>query len=99
MKILIVDNGTIHLDKIKEIQDAQSSGKDISSVPDWQLALENPYFKPTALTGKYLQRANVAFDPTTNKPEIQLKFNDEGAKIFAEITARNVGKQLAIYLP
>lgn len=86
------------LNKIKEVQDVQNNGGDISSVENWILALENPYFKPTTLTGKYLERANVAFDSTTNKPQIQLKFNDEGAKIFAEITARNVGKSLAIYL-
>jgi preprotein translocase subunit SecD len=92
------EEANLVINKIKEIQDVQNNGGDISSVADWQLAMENPYFKPTILTGKYLEKANVAFDPTTNKPQIQLKFNDEGAKIFAEITARNVGKQIAIYL-
>ena len=88
----------IILNKIKEVQEVQNNEGDISSVENWTLALENPYFKPTALTGKYLEKANVAFDPTTNKPQIQLKFNEEGSKLFAEITSRNVGKQLAIYL-
>jgi len=56
------------------------------------------YFKDTPLTGRYLKKADLAFDQTTNKPHIALEFNDEGAKIFAEITKRNVGKKLAIYL-
>lgn len=85
-------------DKIKEVQDAQAKKEDITKIKDWQLALQNPYFKPTELTGKYLTKANVTFDQTTYKPQIQLKFNDEGAKIFAEITARNIQKPLAIFL-
>ncbi|MEK7562347.1 MAG: protein translocase subunit SecD [Patescibacteria group bacterium] len=86
------------LDKIKEAQDAQVKGQDITKIKDWQVALENPYFKSTELTGKYLTKATIKFDQTTYKPEIQLKFNDEGSKIFEDITARNINKPLAIYL-
>ena len=85
-------------DKIAEVQAAQKAGKEISSVTNWQLALENPYFKPTDLTGKYLTKATVVFDQTTYKPQIQLQFNDAGAQLFADITARNIKKPLAIYL-
>lgn len=87
-------------DKIKEIQDAQTKDKntDISKIKDWQVALQNPYFKPTELTGKYLQKATVVFDQTTYKPQIQLQFNDDGAKLFEQITARNIKKPLAIFL-
>ncbi|MFA7676496.1 MAG: protein translocase subunit SecD, partial [Candidatus Shapirobacteria bacterium] len=63
-----------------------------------EFVFENPYLKETELTGKYLQKATVVFDQTTYKPQIQLKFNDEGAKIFEEITARNIEKPLAIFL-
>jgi len=59
---------------------------------------EDPYFKPTALTGKYLKSATLQFDPNTNKPSIGLEFNAEGAKLFEEITLKNVGKRVAIYL-
>ena len=66
---------------------------------DQQALLEDPYFKPpTPLTGRYLKSAQINFDPNTNKPEVDLQFNDEGAKLFEEITGANVGKQLAIYL-
>ena len=88
------------LDKIKEIQTAQEKNKDIeiTTIKDWQLALQNPYFKPTELTGKYLSRANVTFDQSTYRPQIELVFNSEGEKLFEEITARNIQKPLAIFL-
>lgn len=86
------------LDKIKEVQDAQNNGEDITQVPDWTMALENPYFKPTELTGKYLKKAAVIFDQTTFKPEIQLQFDSEGDKIFEQVTERNVQKPIAIFL-
>jgi preprotein translocase subunit SecD len=49
------------------------------------------------LTGKDLQDARAQLGPG-NEPEVTLKFNDEGAKVFAEVTAANVGKTIAIYL-
>ncbi len=58
---------------------------------------EDP-FQATPLTGKYLQRAELGFDQTTYQPLVSLQFNEEGAKIFEEITSRNVGKLLAIYI-
>ena len=59
--------------------------------------IEDP-FTPTLLTGKYLKKAEVGFDQTTYKPLILLQFNDEGSKIFEELTAKNVGKPVAIYI-
>jgi protein-export membrane protein SecD len=86
------------LDIIKQIQDVQETNGDITKIANWEMALQNPYFKPTDLTGKYLTKATVIFDQTTFKPQIQLQFNDEGAKLFADITANNIKKPLAIFL-
>ena len=33
-----------------------------------------------------------------NRPEVELRFNPSGARIFEKITSENVGKQLAIVL-
>jgi preprotein translocase subunit SecD len=55
-------------------------------------------FVPTALTGKYLKRAQLQFNQNTGEPIVALQFNDEGAKLFEDITRANVGKVLAIYL-
>jgi protein-export membrane protein SecD len=55
-------------------------------------------FKNTELTGKNLKRAQLAFDPQSGASQVSLVFDDEGAKLFAEITKRNIGKPIAIYL-
>ncbi len=59
---------------------------------------EDAYFVPTELTGKYLKRADVGFGQLTYQPEVNLTFNDDGARLFEELTGANVGKQIAIYL-
>jgi len=59
---------------------------------------EESKFLPTELTGRYVKSAQPGFNQTTGQPEIYLEFNDEGAKLFEEITARNVGKPVAIFL-
>ncbi|MFA5135746.1 MAG: protein translocase subunit SecD, partial [Patescibacteria group bacterium] len=45
-----------------------------------------------------LKSAAVEFNQNTGEPEVNLEFDSDGAKLFAEITKRNVGKQVAIYL-
>ncbi len=60
--------------------------------------LFGPFQKVTELTGKDLQRAEPAFDPSSGRPTIQLTFTSEGAQKFEAITTRNIGKQLAIFL-
>ncbi|MDP2926871.1 MAG: protein translocase subunit SecD [bacterium] len=72
--------------------------EEAQQVPDWQIALEDPYFMSTQLTGRYLKKADLAFDQTTNKPQVSIQFNEEGAKLFEELTTKNVGQPLAIYI-
>ncbi len=55
-------------------------------------------FKYTGLTGKQLKHAQVVFNPNTNEPQVQLEFNSEGSDLFAEITGRNVGNVVGIFL-
>lgn len=81
--------------KRKEIEG--KSMEEIQKIPDWQLAFEEP-FQPTPLTGRYLKKAELGFDPTTQEPLVLLQFNDEGAKIFEQLTSRNIKKPLAIYI-
>jgi len=84
------------LDKMQEVEG--KSLEELEKIDNWALALQNPYFKPTELTGQYLKKATVVFDQTTYKPQIQLEFDDEGSEIFERITERNIGKPLAIFL-
>ena len=55
-------------------------------------------FVSTELTGRYLKRASLEFDPNTREPMVSLQFDDTGTALFAKITKENVGKMVAIYL-
>ncbi len=53
----------------------------------------------TVLSGAALATAEVQFDQSRfNAPIVALRFNAEGAKVFGEVTAKNVGRRLAIIL-
>lgn len=71
--------------------------EEIQEIEGWEKAFESPYRK-TELTGKYLSKAALSFDQTTMRPIVELEFDSEGAKLFEEITERNIGKTLAIFL-
>ncbi len=55
-------------------------------------------FIQTNLTGRYITGAQLAFDPNTQAPQVSISFNGDGANIFEQMTAKNVGKPLAIFL-
>lgn len=55
-------------------------------------------FVQTELTGRYLKSAQLDFDQTVGQPFLTLEFNDEGAKIFEELTARNIGRQICTFI-
>lgn len=55
-------------------------------------------FTPTGLTGQNLQKAFVQFDPKTGQPVVALEFDDQGAELFGQITERNVGRPLGIFI-
>jgi len=52
----------------------------------------------TDLSGKQLDRSEVVTDPKTGAAEVALNFDKEGTELFRDITERNVGKPVAIYL-
>jgi preprotein translocase subunit SecD len=55
--------------------------------------------KPTELTGRFLSNAQLLFDNQAGaQPIVSLKFNDQGAELFAKITRENTGKVLGIFL-
>ncbi len=70
----------------------------IEAQKDGRRLAEDPYFVPTALTGSHVRKAEVDFSQNAFAPLIALELTDEGGTIFAELTKRNVGKRLAIYL-
>jgi len=56
-------------------------------------------WKATGLSGKHLKNAYVDYQAQgIGSPQIALQFDDEGTRLFAEITKRNIGKPVAIFL-
>jgi preprotein translocase subunit SecD len=51
----------------------------------------------TELDGRFVESAHLNFTDV-GMPLVSIEFDDEGAKIFRAITARNIGKPLAIFL-
>ena len=59
-------------------------------------------FEDTGLTGKFLSRASLQFGNGSSQalatPTVRVDFNNEGAKLFGDITSANVGRELGIFL-
>lgn len=54
-------------------------------------------WQETGLTGKHFVHADVQLD-NAFQSYVSIQFNEEGAKLFADVTANNVGKRLAIFV-
>ncbi|MEI8096693.1 MAG: protein translocase subunit SecD [Candidatus Moraniibacteriota bacterium] len=53
----------------------------------------------TGLTGKNLKSASVDYrSQGVGSPQVALQFDSEGTQLFADITKRNIGKPVAIFL-
>lgn len=80
-----------------EFREIPPSAEDEASKSGKPLIL---FAKPTGLTGADLKKASVTFGGSQGQsgPEVQIEFTDQGAKKFADITKRNVGRPVAIFL-
>lgn len=61
-------------------------------------AMAIPKYESVGFTGRYLSSASIVYDPTTNAPNVGLKFNEEGAAQFEKLTGDNIGNTIGIYL-
>ena len=71
-----------------EFREVQVRGEEASDVT----------FVQTDLNGRFVKGAQLGFDQGSGKPMVQVEFTSEGADIFAELTGRNVGQPIAIFL-
>lgn len=53
---------------------------------------------PTELDGRYVKGAQLSFNPTTGEPQVTISFTSEGADLFSDITKRNIGNIVGIFL-
>ncbi|MFH1840929.1 MAG: protein translocase subunit SecD [Candidatus Shapirobacteria bacterium] len=91
----------VELPGVKEVDQAIEMIGQTAQLRFWEYAdpaSPSAGFKPTDLTGKDLEKSQVQFDNNTGKPVVGLRFTGDGAKKFAEITERNVGQPVAIFL-
>lgn len=54
--------------------------------------------KDTGMNGKHIKKAGVVFNQEDGKPQVSLAFTTEGTKLFEDITGRNIGKPVGIFL-
>ncbi len=59
-------------------------------------------WESTGLSGKQLKRATADIQPGAssmgNQVVVSLQFDEEGTKLFSDLTSANIGKQIAIFL-
>ena len=97
-----------HIIKKTDERELKKDGKVVKEIRVQHILIKtkskNDYLSPlsqwkyTGLTGADLKGASVEFDPNTYQPTVSLQFNNQGSDLFAKITARNIGKPVAIFL-
>lgn len=106
------DRVSVQLPGVKDIneakkligQTAQLDFRELVTTPegttDWVVAkAKGNNGEEKELTGQYFKpNAQVVLDQQTGQPQVAFEWNDEGAKMFEEITGRLVGRQLGIFL-
>lgn len=92
-----------HIIKVTDHKDAKSETKTEPQLKYISVTLKLKPTKPqegwaeTKLTGAQFKRADVTFDQL-GRPQVSIKFNDEGTQLFAELTKKNLQKPIAIFL-
>lgn len=94
------------LESVKSLTEKNASGSQavIGNVKvNGEIIEEEDPFVDTGLTGRYLETATLEFaggqsGQLANEPLVSVRFNDEGSKLFAQITRDHVGEQLGIFL-
>lgn len=88
-----------HIIKATEVTDAINT-----TVKEEQVKFARLFFNKdddkwatTDLNGKYFQRADVQFDQLY-QPYVAISFNAEGAKMFEQLTEKNINKPIAIFV-
>lgn len=88
----------IYKEDERSVEDARVSVAIFNKTQESDILPPQDDWKNTDLTGKQLASAILDFDPNSGSPLVSLQFDDEGAELFANITKRNVGKPVAIFL-
>ncbi|MGB9612990.1 MAG: protein translocase subunit SecD [Candidatus Margulisiibacteriota bacterium] len=89
---------TISAEKLKDFYGPEARLEIYKEVKEGKVESERPIIlKKTVLTGADLKGAWPGLDQYGN-PVVDIEFNAKGAQVFSEVTARSVGKPIAILL-
>jgi protein-export membrane protein SecD/preprotein translocase SecF subunit len=86
----------IRVDKINDAKTEKKTEPQVKYEAVYYDASPDPW-QETKLNGEHFVHADVEFNQMY-QPYVSIQFNDEGGKLFEEITGRNVGKPLAIFV-
>ena len=92
VQMLLPEDIKIHFDAKPEML-KDNKGKDIKFFNFY--ACKD--FQPK-LTGDVIEDAGSTYDPTNNRPVVNMVMNSEGAERWSKITGANIGKRVAIIL-
>ncbi len=93
------DSAKAEVEKVAEsIPAAMPSGYELAELEEDQRPSESVLLEEApVLTGEHLESASVGFDQY-GQPVVEFQLDGEGAKIFDDVTFRNIGRRLAIVL-
>ncbi|MDF0749013.1 protein translocase subunit SecD [Marinobacter sp. 71-i] len=73
-------------------------GVAVFSLPDANGEGRYQLEKRVAMPGERIRDAQMAFNPDTSEPVVNFKLDNEGARLFGDMTRDNIGRALAIVL-
>jgi len=102
-RIIVELPGVSNLDEAVTLV-GQTAQLDFRELPETADSTSSAFF-PTkentisvGITGRDLKKSTLQFNNQSGEPEVGIQFTPEGAKKFADVTKRLVGKPLAIFL-
>lgn len=82
----------------RPVEDVRAQVASFDKLTETDILPPSDGWKATKLTGKQLQSARVDFNQQTGGIQVALQFNEEGTDLFAEITRKNIGKRVGIFI-
>lgn len=83
-------------DKVSEGTETVTIEKATFNTVMWSTS-PDPWMEEASLTGEHFKHADVAFN-SAYQPFVSITFDEEGGKLFEELTGNNIGKPIAIFV-
>lgn len=79
-------------------RESASDGVETFTLPDAYGDRQYRLEKRVAMAGEHIRDARMAFNPDTGEPVVNFRLDNEGARLFGDMTRDNIGRPLAIVL-